>query len=277
MVEINGKQYKLCLLDTNAISEMIKNHDDEFPKYFNNLFREGFIPSFSLFSIIELQQKPNLFSTFLDIFSVFPSVILKGHNQILDEEIQNYPQHQKISPLLLSLVAIKPFETLSKRQTVAKLFESEPFSSYSKKYVANRNKDLNKMIANAQTYLAASGKYSKTEIWLYMQLFVLQQLLLQKQSFVEMRGGRDAIDVNAFPSLLMMAYSIFYKFYEDRLRKPSESDVFDIVISALVPYADAFITERNQAEALKKIRNKEKSFLMDLKILTIKDLRALKV
>ena len=256
---------------------MIKNRDDEFPKYFNNLFRESFIPSFSLFSIIELQQKPNLFSGFLDIFSVLPSIILKGHNQILDDELESYPQPQKISPLLLSLVGIRPSQTLSKRETVENLFKSEPYASLSKKHLANRNTDLNVMIASAQTYLPASGKYSNGEIWLYMQSFVLKHLFLKKRSFVDRRRGREAIDVNAFPSLLMMAYSIFYKFYEDRQRKPSESDVFDIAISAMVPYVDAFITERNQAEAIKKIRNKEKSFLMDLRILTIKDLRELQV
>ncbi|HSJ85825.1 MAG TPA: hypothetical protein VK909_01360, partial [Anaerolineales bacterium] len=96
MVVINGTQYKLCLLDTNAVSEMIKNRNSEFQKFLNNLFREGFVPSFSLFSIIELRQRQDLFSEFLDIFSVFPSVILKGHQQMLEEEIKNYPHYNKI-------------------------------------------------------------------------------------------------------------------------------------------------------------------------------------
>ena len=277
MVVINGRQYKLCLLDTNAVSEMIKNRNSEFQKYLNNLFRDGFIPSFSLFSIIELKQKRDLFSEFLDIFSVFPSVILKGHQQILEEEIKSYPQYNKIDPLLISLIAIKPYQKLSKRQTTEMLFKSEPFLSYSKTYLANRNTDLKAMIANAQTYLPANEKYSKEEIWLVMQSFVLKELFLKNRAFTDKRKGREIIDVNAFPSLLMMAYSIFYKFYEDRLRKPSDSDVFDVVISALVPYSDAFITERNQADAIKKIKSKEKSFITDVKILTIKDLRELQI
>jgi hypothetical protein len=277
MVEINGTQYKLCLLDTNIISEIIKNRDDEFAKYFNNLFHEGFLPCFSLFSVIELQQRPDLFSKFLDIFSVFPSVVLKGHSQIFDEEIENYPHFNIINPLLLSPVAIEPYKNLSKRQTVELVFKSEPYLSLSKRYLGSRNSDLDELIANSKAYLPKKDKYSEDEIWLYMQTFVLRHLLLTKKTFVDKKKGKEVINIDAFPSQLMMAHSIFYKFYEDRQRKPSQSDVFDIIISALVPYVDAFITERNQADAIRKIRNKKMTFLPDIKILTIKDLRALSV
>jgi hypothetical protein len=275
MVEINGTKYKLCLLDTNVASEMVKDRNDEFQKYFNHLFQDGYLPCFTVFSIIELRQKRELFSGFLDLFSVFPSVILKGHGQILEEEIENYPHYQEINPLSFSLVGMKPYKNLTKRQTTELLFKTEPFVSYSEKYLANRDSDLNEMIANSQTFLPEIGRYSKTEMWIYLQSFVLQQLFLKNREFVDRIKREEMIDINAFPSLLMMAYTVFYKFYEDRQRKPSNSDVFDIVISALVPYMDAVVIENNQAEAIKKTRNREKPFLSSVRILTLKELRGL--
>lgn len=83
--------------------------------------------------------------------------------------------------------------------------------------------------------------------------------------------GSDAIrDVSA--SLKATALTVFHKFYADRTRKPSQSDAFDIVISAATPYVDAIVTEAHQAEALRKMRRLDE-FLAHLRIYTVRDFR----
>jgi hypothetical protein len=58
--------------------------------------------------------------------------------------------------------------------------------------------------------------------------------------------------MDAFPSLKAMTNAVFYKFYADLNRNPSNSDAFDVLISAALPYVEAIITESHLAEALRK-------------------------
>lgn len=66
-----------------------------------------------------------------------------------------------------------------------------------------------------------------------------------------------------------MMYTVFYKFYPDQ-RKPILSDVYDIIISSLLPYVDCFITEGHQFDAIQKIK-KVDSFLDHLEVKSIKE------
>jgi hypothetical protein len=68
-----------------------------------------------------------------------------------------------------------------------------------------------------------------------------------------------------------MTYTVFYKFYADRNRRPSNSDAFDVLIAAL-PYVEAIITENHQAEALSKTKRRD-DFLNGLQVFTLRDLR----
>ena len=76
--------------------------------------------------------------------------------------------------------------------------------------------------------------------------------------------------MDAFPTLKAMTYTVFHKFYADATRKPSNSDAFDVLISAALPYVEAFITEAHQAEALRKTKRSD-GFLKDLQVLTLRD------
>ncbi len=66
-------------------------------------------------------------------------------------------------------------------------------------------------------------------------------------------------------------YTLFYKFYVDN-RKYIPSDVFDIIISSATPYMDAIVTERHQAEVIKKIKGQDK-FLDSLRVFTLPEIR----
>jgi len=77
--------------------------------------------------------------------------------------------------------------------------------------------------------------------------------------------------VDSFPSIKMTAFTVFYKFYTDE-RRPQESDPFDIIISSVLPYVDTVITEKHQADVLKKIKLQDK-FIESLEVLRLKDLQ----
>ena len=213
MVEINGTNYNLCLLDTNAVSEIVKNRNEEFKKYLDKLFPEKYIPCFSVFTIAELQQRQDLFSKFMDLFTFFPSGIVKGHGDVIKEEIENYPNYQKIFPLSMSVVGLQPYKDYTKRETVELLFNSEPYTKYRKQHLAQRQQVLSDIESNIKSFFDERGKYTETEMWIYLHWYVLQEIYIRSSKFAEIRRKNHIqIDIKAFPTILMMAYVTFYKF-----------------------------------------------------------------
>jgi hypothetical protein len=56
------------------------------------------------------------------------------------------------------------------------------------------------------------------------------QLVYHAEEFVrQMLDRGQEIDVDAFPTLKAMTYTVFHKFYADGNRKPSYSDAFDVL------------------------------------------------
>jgi hypothetical protein len=80
------------------------------------------------------------------------------------------------------------------------------------------------------------------------------------------------LDIGRLPSLKMVAYNAYFKYYVHN-RDPVLSDAFDLLIASSAPYADAFATERHQAEVIRKIKHRD-PFLDGLVVLTLKDLRS---
>ena len=90
MIELSGKEYKLCLFDTNALSYFLLS-PKEWIEYLNHKFDlSRTIICYSVFTLSELWCRPELFEKYLDFFSIFPSAVLEGHESIFQKEIKNY-------------------------------------------------------------------------------------------------------------------------------------------------------------------------------------------
>ena len=85
----------------------------------------------------------------------------------------------------------------------------------------------------------------------------------------ETLDSEDELQINKFPSLKAQIYTVFYKFYTDQ-RKPILSDVFDIIISSLIPYVEVFLTESHQKEVINKIK-KNDPFIDGLEVYSINE------
>jgi hypothetical protein len=79
--------------------------------------------------------------------------------------------------------------------------------------------------------------------------------------------------MDAFPSLKAMTYTVFHKFYADSDRKALDSDAFDVLIAAALPYVEAIITEGHLAEALHKTARRD-DFLNRVQVFTLRDFRS---
>jgi hypothetical protein len=101
------------------------------------------------------------------------------------------------------------------------------------------------MLSLVRNYPPAGATYAPEEVRQFVWMASLQQLVYHDhEAFVRrVHETGAAVDMDAFPTLKAMTYTAFHKFYADRNRKASDSDAFDVLIAAALPYVEAIITE----------------------------------
>lgn len=274
MIEINGRRYSLAQIDTNVLSEMLKHPTWEFRNFVERFFVQQYVPCISAFTLLEIMDAQNVYELFLDYFSTLPCVILKGYAQLLEEEISNYPDPSNIVPALLATPIVDLPKGVTRRAGLQAALDSSEVQGQRNSWLgAAKSEILDGMLGLVDNFPPDKDGYSKKRIREFGNEASFQQLCLRDPKFVQsvLDTGRN-FEVRAFPSVMAMTYTVFYKFYADASRKPSQSDVFDIVMVGSVPYVDAVFTERHQAEVLKKLSGVD-SMLEHLETYTLADLR----
>lgn len=79
------------------------------------------------------------------------------------------------------------------------------------------------------------------------------------------------IDISKLPASRMMEYSQFSRIFKTQ-KTITPNDVMDILVSSIVPYVDAVITENFQADVYKKAK-KLIPQIKDLEIYRLRDIR----
>jgi hypothetical protein len=270
MISLNGTRYRLALLDTNAVSEMVK-HPALFGRFLAWAHEAPMaIPSFSLFTILELRRSASLYRQFVERYSIFPCVVLKSHEQLLGEEVSHYPD-PTIDPILVGFASqLTPAADLESALNAA--FGSSAIRTRENYWNSGRQGIVAGIRSLVQNYPPSGQSYTPTEIRAFVEIAGFSQLVYRHRDFAERVSHGMSVEIDAFPSLKASLYTVFHKFYVDSSRVPSLSDAFDIVISAAVPYVDVVFTENHQAEVLRKTQRLDQ-FIGDLEIYTLRDLR----
>ena len=107
MVTIGDKSYKILQLDTNALSNILKEKDSKLRNLFETFPPDKYLISYSPFTILEISRNDYLLDRFCKIFSIIPSFFLKGYEQLRNEELQNYNSAKNLEILLLSPFDVK--------------------------------------------------------------------------------------------------------------------------------------------------------------------------
>lgn len=126
MLEANGNLYKLVLIDTCIISEFIKQWGQPFSRKVLLKFFEDSIPSFSIQSFKELKFAHEVYDKFFDVFEILPSLVMKDHEMVFQEELLSYEEEGLINAVLTNLFN-NPFskQNLDIKKTVDMLFTKE--------------------------------------------------------------------------------------------------------------------------------------------------------
>jgi hypothetical protein len=200
-------------------------------------------------------------------------MVLKSHEQLLEEETSCYPDPSRIDPSLLGFSPLGG-EGMDLERVLRRAEEDEVFGAQERYWNASRDEVVDGITSLVANFPPEPETYSRSEIRAFVEISSFSQLAMRQRRFAEdMVGNNEAVEIAAFPSLKATTYTVWHKFYADATRKPSRSDAFDIIISAATPYVEAIVTENHQAEALRKTKRLDR-FIKDLIILTLRDFRS---
>ncbi|MBN2285185.1 MAG: hypothetical protein JXI43_01960 [Tissierellales bacterium] len=266
MIRLNENNYKLTLLDTCVVSELLKRRGSK-PAHIIEMIYDGSIPCFSTYTLKELKNAQDLYDDFFNTFGALPSFAIMDHHQILEEEIKAYNSSNEFN-IIITAIFDNPFS--NNNLNVKAMTDSFLTKNYMKKFEEDKNQILDGILSLKQNYPPKNKKYTIKEIDEFVNIVAFEQLCLQCRDWVKpiVDSGTE-VNMDQFNSLKMMAYVVFYKFYIDN-RTPRLSDIPDFIISSSYPYLDQIIIEKNQAEMIRQIQ-KRHNFCNHLNIFTLKD------
>ena len=273
MITINGNDYRLVLLDTNALSEFAKQ-GDSFRHFLAWSSAEPmFVPCFSLFSVLEMRRRPDVYGRFKELFRVMPCMLVKSHEQLLDDEVRCYSDPSGIDPTLLgfSLLGGEGMDLSRVLDTAS----ADEFFRGREKYWNDGAQDIVEGIASLVANFPPDGNtYRPDEVRHFVEMAGFSQVAMRQPLFAKqmVEIENEAVGIAAFPSVKATTYAVWHKFYADRTRKWTRSDAFDIIIASALPYVDAVVTESHLAESLRKTKRLD-DFIEHLTIHTLRDFR----
>jgi hypothetical protein len=269
MIEFQGTSYKLAQIDTGVMSEMLKYPKREFANYLSRYFAKYYLPCISVFTLLELMEANKLLNLFLDTFSIIPCFIIQGYEQLVKLEMSFPSRSNKINPIILSTMSIIDKSGKSKRELFVELLSSKGIQIHRERWMVEKKSILEGMKSLINNYPPKTGKYSQAEIIEFVDSVVTNQLVLRNNTFDKIAKNLDS---NLYPSLKTMAYYVFMKFYRNPRRISVFSDVFDIIMSASIPYVDAIFIEGQMAASITEIKKLD-PFLAHVEVYTISSLR----
>jgi hypothetical protein len=256
-----------------AVSDLVSRPEEALPNYYAWAMDAdpAFIPCFSIYTLMELRRRPELFAQFIEQFRHLPCVLLKGYAHLLEEEVAAYPNPAGIDPCA---IAFTPYgDEGNQLPNLPQLLEAPEIAARERHWNESGPEIVAGMLEIVRNYPPAGQAYTRDEIRHFVWQASFEQLVHHVPDFVRpLVEAGEAVDVAAFRTFTAMSYAAFYKFYVDANRKPSHSDAFDVLISAALGYVEAFITEAHLAEALRKTTRHD-GFLKDLQVFTLRDFR----
>jgi hypothetical protein len=249
VITLNGNDYRLALLDTNALSEFAKQ-GESFRHFLTwSSAQPMFVPCFSLFSVLEMRRRPDVYGRFKELFRVLPSMLVKSHEQLLEDEVRCYPDPSGIDPTLLgfSMLGGDGMDLVRVLDTAS----ADEFFRGREKYWNDGAQDIVEGIASLVANFPPDGDtYTRDEVRHFIEMAGFSQVAMRQLDFAKQMVEIDnqAVSIGAFPSVKATTYAVWHKFYADRNRTWTRSDAFDIIIASAIPYVDAVVTESHLAE-----------------------------
>jgi hypothetical protein len=273
VITINGNDYRLVLLDTNALSEFTKQGESFRHFLAWSSAQLMFVPCFSLFSVLEMRRRPDVYGRFQELFRVLPCMVVKSHEQLLEDEARCYPDPSGIDPTLLGFSPLGG-DGMDLVRVLDAASEDELFRGQEEDWNDGAQGIVEGIASLVANFRPNGDKYRRDEVRHFVEMAGFSQVAMRQpdlaKQIVEVES--QAVSIDAFPSVKATTYAVWHKFYADRNRKWTRSDAFDIIIASAIPYVDAVVTENHLAEGLRKTKRLD-NFVEHLTIHSLRDFR----
>ncbi len=268
----SGNTYNLCLLDTNALSEIIKRPNVEGRGFVERFSPNSFAPCFTAYNLIELRRKKSVFKGFVEFFSMYPCFLLKPHQMILNDEKKFNQSQSTVSPLMNAFSQLGSDSSYEITKFVEKLFSGLEMNRLEQNWRNEESTTLKAWLSNKSNFSPKRSVPNAVDADRYVKEAGLQSLIASDPHWAQTQINDGRVpNIDEFPSLKVMLYSQYYRLYDPNwIPKPQE--VTDVMIISAAPYMDVVITEAFQAEILKKAKNKVKG-LEKVELVTLKGIR----
>lgn len=268
----SGNKYRLCLLDTNALSEIIKHPLNEGRGFIEKCNPKDHATCLTIYNLIELRRKSKLFKEYVEFFSLYPSFLLKPNEILLKEEQQSIDSTSSIEAFMHAFSPLGPDNSYNLKQFVDQLFEGPVLKVIENNWRNDEASVLEIWLQNKSNFLPTQPVPNAQDAERFVNEAGLQFLISQFPEWAkfELDAGRIP-NISKFPSLEVSLYSVYYRLF-DKSWKHRPQEVTDIQIIAAAPYVDIIITERFQAEILRKIQSRIAE-IKNLEIYILKDIR----
>jgi hypothetical protein len=249
-----GYSYSGCgYLDAKIIS-MTVEHPEWYRPLFNFLFKNNLYIAFSDALLADLSKATRKHDEFNTFFTILPSAKIKSFEAVIEEEVNSYPKI-RTDTLLLS-----PTSSESSKQTIANWLISDEIKEARRKqllYAENIKQHLESVKSN---FLPSShGKYNKGQAEMFAWLITVEWLRKSHPDFMKkLIDNKRLLKAEAFPSIQLFAYYVYYRYYLDNRQPSVLSDFGDLFHLFYFPYCKLIILERHMCSILNKIKSHSK-------------------
>jgi hypothetical protein len=195
--------------------------------------------------------------------------------ELLDDEVAHYPDPSQISVCSIAFLPPPLGGDGNRLANLRWMLDLPEYAERERHWNVEAPKIVEGMASRVPNYPPEKGSaYTTKELEAFQLMTLIPQLVYHGHRDLVARealAGR-AVDLNAFPSLKAMTYTVFHKFYSDPNRVHLPSDAFDVLTASALPYVEALITEAHQAEVIRKTKRRD-VFLSSLEVYTLRDFR----
>lgn len=270
----SGQTYDLTLLDTNALSEIVKRPEQERLGFLKFLGSRSIAPCFTPYNLAELYQAPEVLERFLDLFSEIPVFMTYPWEMVLDREMQLLDGGEPVNPLLNAFTPNGPDPSYDLRGTVESALDDPETrrAIAAGDYHAAAMHILGSWLEQKDNFEPTRPVPNADDARRYVEEAGFHTLCGLRPEWVQSKLDDGVVpSAHDLPSLATMLYSQYWRFW-DPSWEPAAGEVRDIQIMAVAPHMDVVVTEKRQAEIFRKTR-KAVLGLDDLEVLRLRDLR----
>ena len=106
MIKIGKKKYKICLLDTNIISDGLKNKKPIFKNIINRFSFDKYCWALTPSTVLELSELKSYHKNLSNLLALFPNIVTKGLKELKQEEFETYVNNREVNIALFSFNAL---------------------------------------------------------------------------------------------------------------------------------------------------------------------------